>query len=277
MREEMLEGKGGVRIFLRSWQPPGEPRGVVVLVHGFKSHGGQYTWVAEQLAQTGLAVYAPDLRGRGRSEGQRFFIEQFDDYVSDVAMTVELARERQPDLPLFLLGHSAGGVVSCAYTLEHQDDLAGLICESFAYAVPAPDFALKLIKAISRVVPHAPVFKLKNKDFTRDPGALATLDADPLIANEIEPAQTVAELARADEHLEREFPRITLPLLILHGTGDRATEPNGSRYFLEQARSSDKTLRLYEGHYHDLLNDVGKESVLADIRGWIGAHVPASP
>jgi alpha-beta hydrolase superfamily lysophospholipase len=117
------------------------------------------------------------------------------------------------------------------------------------------------------------VFKLKNEDFSRDPAVVAMLNADPLIANESQPSETVAELVRADELLEKSFRLITLPLLILHGTADKVTKPSGSKEFYEKAGSSDKTLKLYEGHFHDLLADVGKQQVMADIQAWIDAHL----
>jgi acylglycerol lipase len=103
----------------------------------------------------------------------------------------------------------------------------------------------------------------------------AMLD-DPLIANESQPTNTVAELARADERLKREFPLITLPVLILHGTADKVTRPGGSQFFYETAGSSDKTLKLYDGHAHDLLNDLGREGVMGDIVAWIAARLPAA-
>jgi alpha-beta hydrolase superfamily lysophospholipase len=202
-----------------------------------------------------------------------FYIESVADYVANVAAVISLAKSRDRGLPVFLLGHSAGGVVSCSYALDHQAELAGLVCESFAFKVPAPNFALAIIKGLSRIAPRLPVLRLKNEDFSRDPDAVKALNADPLIANEIQPAITVAALVRANERLKREFPTIRLPVFILHGTGDRATLASGSQLFYDTAGSKDKTLRLYEGHYHDLLNDIGKEKVMADIMVWIDKHL----
>ncbi|HKU13164.1 MAG TPA: lysophospholipase [Steroidobacteraceae bacterium] len=273
MTEASFEGVAGVRIFTREWQPADEPRGVVVISHGLNAHSGLYQWAAEQLTSNGLAVYALDHRGRGRSGGERFFVEKFADWTADLATFIDRVKAREPDLPVFLLGHSAGGVIACGYALEHQDEIAGLICEDFAYQVPAPDVALAIVRGISHVAPHARVFKLKNEDFSRDPAVVAALNADPLIANEAQPAETMAELARADEMLAKSFQRITLPLLILHGTADKVTKPSGSQEFYEKAGSSDKTLKLYEGHFHDLLADIGKERVMADIQAWIDAHL----
>jgi len=223
-----------------------------------------------------LAVYALDLRGRGKSDGERFYVEAFSDYVSDVALLVTLVKSREPGLPVFLLGHSAGGVVSCVYTLEHQAELAGFICESFAHEVPAPDFALAVLKGLSHVAPHAHVLRLKNEDFSRDPSVVQAMNDDPLIAHEVQPTQTVAEMVRADERLKRDFPLITLPVLILHGTLDKATKPSGSQAFYDRAGSADKTLKLYEGHFHDLLNDLDKAVVMADITEWILRRLPAA-
>ena len=274
-REETLESAGGLKIFVRSWRPDDQPRAVVVICHGVNSHGGQYIWPADQFVKAGCAAYALDLRGRGRSDGERFYVEDVADYVSDVAVVVKLAKSREPGLPVFLLGHSAGGVVSSVYTLENQAELAGFICESFAFQVPAPGFALAAIKGLSHVAPRLPVLKLKNEDFSRDPKWVEALNNDPLTAHEVQPAATVAALVRADERLREEFPLITLPVLIMHGTDDKATVCRGSEFFYETAGSKDKTLKLYEGHYHDLLNDIGKEGVMADIQGWIDARIPA--
>ena len=276
--EETVIGMDGNEIFIRSWHPQTypqqRPRALVVICHGVNSHSGQYGWTAGQLTANGCAVYALDLRGRGKSSGERFYVDNIEDYVSDLHTLVTLAKSREPDLPVFLLGHSAGGVVSCVYTLEHQAEIDGLICESFAFKVPAPDIALALIKGLSHVAPHLRVLRLKNEDFSRDPLAVASLNSDPLIAREVQPAKTVAALVRADERLEKEFPLITLPVFIMHGTVDRATVPQGSQFFYDTVGSSDKTLKLYEGHYHDLFNDYGKDDVMADTTAWINRHLP---
>jgi alpha-beta hydrolase superfamily lysophospholipase len=225
------------------------------------------------MTEKGFAVYALDLRGRGQSSGQRFYVERIDDYVADLAATVNLAKSRERGLPVYLLGHSAGGVVSSVYVLEHQAELAGFICESFAFRVPTLDFVLGFVKGFSRLAPNAPVLRLKNEDFSRDPEAVRKLNEDPLTHKEAQPAITVAALVRANERLEEEFHQIELPLLILHGTADKATLPAGSRFFEEEAGSRDKSLILYAGHFHDLLADIGKEQVIADIQQWIDVRL----
>jgi alpha-beta hydrolase superfamily lysophospholipase len=186
---------------------------------------------------------------------------------------IRLAKSKNPGLKVFLLGHSAGGVTAVSYTLDNQNELAGLICESFAYKVPAPDVAIKAFVWLSQFLPRLPVLKLKNKDFSRDPKRVAEMDADPLIHNESQPLKTIAALSAAGDRMHREFGTIRIPVFILHGTEDHATLPAGSQEFFAAASSKDKELKLYPGHYHDLLADVGKEEVLADVQKWIDQRI----
>jgi acylglycerol lipase len=273
--QETVEGVSGLKIFFRSWRPDGKARGAIVIVPGFNAHSGYYGWIAEQFVADGLAVYAVDLRGRGNSDGERFYVQTFEDYVRDVEAVTAIVKSREPGAPLFMLGHSAGGVVSCLYTLDHQGDLAGLICESFAHELPAPDFVLAVFKGMGHLAPHAHILHLPNERFSRDPKAVQAMNEDPLIAHETQPSQTVAAMVRADERLKRDFRLITLPVLILHGTLDKNTKPSGSQHFYDMAGSTDKTLKLYEGGFHDLLNDIDKNVVMQDIKGWINARLPA--
>lgn len=275
IKESSFEGAGGLNIFTRTWRPEGSPHGVVVIVHGFNSHSGQYLWAAEQFTSSGLAVYALDLRGRGRSAGERYYVEKIEDFIDDVDTLVSTAKSENPGLPVFLLGHSAGGVISCVYALEHQSKINGLICESFAFELPVPDLVLSFLKGLSYITPHTHVFSLNNKDFSRDAAVVESMNDDVLIKGESQPAQTAAVMITASRRLKEEFPAITLPVLILHGTEDKATKPSGSQHFYEQAGSTDKTLKLYEGHFHDLLNDIDKEVVMADIQSWIDSRIPA--
>lgn len=271
---EEITSKDGTKLYVRSWLPNGTPSAVVVLVHGLKSHSGLYEWPGSEMANAGFAVYALDLRGHGKSAGERLYAANMGAYVEDVHAAVNLAASRHSQ-PIFMLGHSAGGVIACEFALVAQHELAGLICESFALEVPASKATLSLLKGIARIVPHLGVFKLKDEDFSRDPAFVARIKADPLIPRQGYPAQTIAALARTDERLHTELARITIPVLVLHGTADHLTLPSGSKHFSEIAGSPDKTLMLYQGHYHDLLNDVGKEQVFGDVIAWIARHLMA--
>jgi alpha-beta hydrolase superfamily lysophospholipase len=260
----------GNKIFYRNWKPGSAAKAIIIIVHGFNSHSLYYQWVAEQLTSSNYEVFALDLRGRGNSDGERFYIQDYNDLIGDIDHLVNIATSSNPALPVFLLGHSAGGVLSSVYTLKHQDKLKGFICESFAFQIPAPDFVLAVLKGISHLAPHAHVLKLKNEDFSRDTTVVEAMNNDPLIAHEVQPTRTIQQLVLADELLKGEMRSVKLPLLILHGTMDKATKASGSQYFYENAGSKDKTIKLYEGHFHDLLNDIDKEIVMGDILKWLG-------
>jgi len=273
MIESAFQGVGGLKIATRSWQPAARPKAVIVLIHGFNAHSGYMEWAGEQFAASGLAAYALDLRGRGKSEGERFYVENFSDYLADVHTLVSRARSENPGLPIYVLGHSAGGVIASSYVYEHQDEIAGLVCESFAFDVGLPHLVQLALQGVSHLAPHLHVFSLNNADFSRDPKAVARMNNDPLIAKESQPAETASEMLKAAERLKSNMPKFTVPVLIIHGTADKATRPAGSQYFHDHAGSSDKTLRLYEGHFHDLLNDVGREQVMADVMAWLEARL----
>jgi alpha-beta hydrolase superfamily lysophospholipase len=274
MNESSFEGVGGLKIATRSWKPEGSPRAIMILVHGFNAHSGYMVWPGAQFSASGFATYALDLRGRGNSEGERFYVEELSDYLGDVDKLVEMARAEHPGLPVYVLGHSAGGVISSNYVFEHQDKIAGLICESFAFDVGLPHLVQLALEGIGYLLPHVHVFSLNNADFSRDPAHVERMNNDPLIAKESQPAETARVLLLAADALKERMPDFKVPLLIIHGTEDKATRPAGSQYFYDNAGSSDKTLKLYEGHYHDLLADIDKEIVMGDILAWLEARIP---
>jgi len=274
MKESSFEGVGGLQIATRSWDPQGSPRAIMILVHGFNAHSGYMVWPGEQFASNGFATYALDLRGRGKSEGERFYVEELSDYLGDIDKLADIARAENPGLPVYMLGHSAGGVIASSYVYEHQDAIAGLICENFAFDVGLPHLVQLALEGVGKLLPHVHVFSLNNADFSRDPEHVERMNNDPLIHKESQPAETARVILLAAEALKEHMPTFTVPVFIIHGTEDHAARPAGSQYFYEHAGSADKTLKLYEGHYHDLLSDIDKEIVMADILAWLDARVP---
>ena len=245
--DEGVFDSDGLRIHFRAWHPSATPRAVVVIVPGFNSHSAYYAWAAEQLVADRFAVYALDLRGRGHSDGERFYVDTFDDYVADVTRFVALVKSKEPAVPVFLLGHSAGGVVACLFAIDHQAELAGLICESFAYQVPGAGLCARRVQGTEPRRPaRAHPASQERRLLARSAGGGG--DGRRSAHRARDPADpTLAAMVRADERLKEDFPRITLPVLILHGTADKATKPSGSQFFYDSAGSSDKTLKLYDG------------------------------
>ena len=274
MNESSFEGVGGLKIATRSWKPEGSARAVMILVHGLNAHSGYMVWPGEQFSANEFATYALDHRGRGKSEGERFYVEQLSDYLDDLHTLVGIARSENPGLPVYMLGHSAGGVIATSYVYEHQDEIAGLICHSFAFDVGLPHLVQLALEGIGKLLPHVHVFSLNNADFSRDPAHVERMNSDPLIHKESQPAETARVLLLASDALKEHMPNFKVPVFIIHGTADKATRPAGSQYFYDHTGSTDKTLKLYEGHYHDLLADLDKEIVMNDILAWLDERVP---
>ena len=271
--EELIESTGAHRLLVRTWQPARDARASLAIVHGFHSHSGYYERCAGVLARAGIATFALDLRGRGRSSGTRCFIGRFGEYVDDIDALVATIRTRAPGLPLFILGHGAGGVVACLHALANPRTLAGLICESVALDMPTSAAEVQLLKALAFVAPRLPVLRLRSSQFSRDEQAVERMNGDPLVRRERQPARTVVELHRASSRLRASLEDITLPLLILHGSADSVALPSGSEFFHEHAGSRDKTLQIFEGYYHDLINDRGHQHVVDRIYEWIAARL----
>ncbi|MFE8603551.1 alpha/beta hydrolase [Archangium violaceum] len=274
---ELLEGARGTHLFQQWWRPEGQPpRAVVVVVHGLKDHGSRYEELARRLVAKNFAVYAMDLRGHAHSEGPRVDVGTFDDYIEDLGAVLERVREREPGLPVFLFGHSMGGMIVTRYTLEHSAQLAGLITHAPALKVDAPGIQVASVKFISALSPNAGLFQPNLDDYSRDPQVVSATKADPLIYQSAAPVHTASELLRAIERTDARMEDITLPVLILHGTADKLTSAEGSKELYRRARSTDKTLKLYPGLFHDLVHEPEKETVLTDITAWLEARAPGA-
>jgi alpha-beta hydrolase superfamily lysophospholipase len=256
-------------IFYRHWNPSRNRKGIVIIVHGFNSHSAYYQDFALQLTENNFEVYAIDLRGRGLSDGERYYIGDYRDVLDDINLLANIAKAIDPAIPVFLLGHCAGGVFSSVYALLYEGKLQGLIAESFALQVPASALALATLKFFGYIVPYLRLFRIKNLYFSRDRDFVTGLEKDAFLMGERQPARTMQQLLFASALLKRDMHKIKLPLLILHGTADKATRPEGSEYFMEHAGSADKQLKLYEGYYHDLLHDKNNMIVSNDIITWL--------
>jgi acylglycerol lipase len=268
-----LAGAGGLGIFWQSWRPADTPRLVVVLVHGASEHSGRYAHVAQALGADGIAVYALDHRGHGRSEGPRAVLDRMGHAVADVDQLVLQAAKENPGLPVFVLGHSMGGTVAVSYCLRHQDRLRGLILSgplAALEAAPAPMLALG--RLLSALTPRLGLVGIDANLVSRDPAVVRDYVADPLNYHGRLPARTVAELAAAVGRFPDAVGAITIPTLILYGTEDRLAPPAGSEMLLARIGAEDRHATAYPGLFHEILNEPERDEVLADIRRWLGTH-----
>jgi alpha-beta hydrolase superfamily lysophospholipase len=271
-----FQGERGLEIYWQAWLPDGEPRAVVVLAHGASEHSGRYEWTGDQLTARGYAVYALDHRGHGQSEGGRAVIDRMSHAVEDLHTLVERAGAAHPGRPLVLLGHSMGGAVALSYTIEHEDALDALVLSApLAALEAAPPVARIAGRVLSVVAPSLGVVAIDATAVSRDPQVVADYEADALNYHGKLPARTVSELARAIDGYPEAVTHFKLPMLVLHGTADRLTPIAGSEMVVERAASDDKTLKRYDGLFHEILNEPERQHVLDDIAGWLDARFPA--
>lgn len=273
----LFEGKGGIQLYQQWWRPVGTPpKAVVVVIHGLKDHSSRYGELAGRLVAHGFAVHAMDLRGHARSEGARVDVGSFDDYVEDLTAFIQRVKAREPGKPVFLFGHSMGGAVVALYTLAHPEQLAGLITHGAALKLDVGGVKATSIKFLSAIDPHGGFFQLDLNDFSRDPEVVRAAKEDPFIYQPPAPVHTATELLAATHRIQQHMEEFTLPLLILHGSEDKLTAHEGSEELYLRAKSTDKTLKIYPGLYHDLVHEPEKEQVFNDILRWLDAHAPAA-
>lgn len=268
-----LEGTKGVALAWQAWLPDDDPKAVVILSHGLAEHSGRYAHVAACLVRHGYGVYALDHRGHGRSQGRRAQIDRMAYVVEDLHTFVGLVRSEQPAKPQFLLGHSVGGAVAVNYALEHPDELAGLVLSAPAVVIEnAPAVQVRVGKILSAIAPGFPLLALDGTAVSRDTAVVHAYDTDPLNYRGKIPVRTLAELVDTAEQVPDRLGDLRLPILLLQGTADRLVPLSASRLVHDRVSSPDRTLRLYEGLYHEVFNEPERDQVLADLCDWLERH-----
>jgi alpha-beta hydrolase superfamily lysophospholipase len=265
---ETFAASDGTQLLARHWSATADNQyGVVVVMHGLKDHSARYTNFATTLARGGFAVYAFDLRGHGRSAGPRVAPAAWTDYVDDLDKFLSWVEQREPGKPVFLFGHSMGGAIAARVAELHP--VAGLVLSGPALAIDAAPLLIAATRMSGFVTPRFPALDLDNRDFSSDPAGAGAMDHDELISQPAAPASTAAGLVEGIHTIWRDVDRLTMPLLVLHGSADRLTAPAGSRMLVERAPSKQKILKIYEGFYHDLVHEPNGQSVAEDVVLWL--------
>ncbi|MBA3259141.1 MAG: alpha/beta hydrolase [Gemmatimonadales bacterium] len=272
--EGRFTGYGGASLFRQVWRPAAPARGVLVNLHGLGDHSGLYPALVEHFTAGGFAVHAPDLRGNGRSPGQRAYVARWDVFREDLHRFLQVVRNEEAGLPLFLLGNSLGGLIVLEYALHHPERIRGVIAASPPLGrLGIPASLLLLGRLMSRVLPR---FALRTGmdlgGLARDPIVARTVLADPLF-HRWGTARLSTEVAAAIARVQAAAPRFPLPVLVLHGAADRMVLPDGSREFIAAVGHPDRQLLEYPEAYHVLFADLGRERVLTDVERWIVARL----
>ncbi|MBD2444237.1 lysophospholipase [Dolichospermum sp. FACHB-1091] len=275
-QEGKFSGVGGLDLYYQSWHPGGEVRGILAIVHGLGGHSGLYKTIVEHLLPREYAVYALDLRGHGRSSGQRGYINTWAEFRDDLQAFLKLIQQQQPGYPIFLLGHSLGGVIALDYTLHYVKDqsiLAGVIGFSPSIGqVGVPLSRVVLGKLFSRVWPR---FSLHiGLDFSAGSRNQKILDSytQDKLRHTLATARLSTEFFATVDWIHTHAEKWQVPLLILHGGADRIALPAGSQMFYEKVNYPDKLRIEYPGAYHNLHDDINYFEVITDLVDWMNKH-----
>ncbi len=273
--ERSFDGVAGVRIVYDVWEPETDPRGVVVLCHGYAEHARRYDHVAQRFGEAGLVLYALDLRGHGRSGGKRVYLRNISEYTEDFHTLVGIAAAEYPELKRIVLGHSMGGGVVFAYGVEHPDDYAAMVLSG--PAVDAQDgvspVMMVLAKTLGSIAPGLPVENLPADAVSRDPAVVAAYESDPLVHHGRLPAGIAKALIGVGETMPARAAAITAPLLVVHGEQDKLIPVKGSRHLMECVGSEDAELTVYPKLYHEVFNEPEQNEVLDHVVSWIEARL----
>ena len=283
--------RDGTRLFERTWRPETAPTAAVLIIHGYAEHSGRYDWTARQLVTRGYAVFAFDLRGHGRSDGDRVFIRSMNEYLDDVDAAFDRVREQAPGLPVFLLGHSMGGGVLALFACDRiacdriagdrvprgdeRAHVRGLIFSGAVLPAKGTTGGIlpRIMLLLARLFPKLRLRALAAEAVSRDPAVVADYDSDPLNYRGKMPLGLIGAMIRGGRYVEKHMAEIPPPLLILHGSADQLVTTEGSQRLYDTAAALDKTLKIYEGLYHEILNEPEKDLVIEDVGNWLDRHV----
>lgn len=274
--EGHYEGSDGRKLFYR-FLVPARPAGTVLLLHGYAEHSGRHEWVVERLAEAGLAVHAPDHRGFGRnaSPGALAYLQDLEAVIRDIGSLAAQARRVLPDAPLFVLGHSMGGMLALLFALRHPQGLAGEVTTGAAVEIPEyiSPLLLRLSGLMNRLLPRMPAQPFDFRQVSRDPQVIQAMEQDPLYYRGKIRARTGYQQLLGIREVLSGLPRLRLPLLLLHGGEDRTISPKASEAVYQGSSGPDKTLKVFPGLRHEILNEPEKEQVLAVILDWLRRHL----
>ncbi len=261
-------------IFYQSWIPA-DAAATVIVVHGYAEHSGRYAHVAKALNGHGYAVWALDHRGHGRSEGPRASVKRFEHFVADLTTFVGLVQGQTVAGPLFILGHSMGGLISTLYSFDHQDQLAGLVLTGPAMKIDAgvSPVLLALSVVLGAVAPELPVGPFDPGGVSRDPAVVAAYTSDKLNYTAGVKARMGRQFVLGTRGVLGRAPGLKLPILVIQGEADRLVSPAGTYAAFEAFGSADKTLKKYPGLFHEVLNEPEQDEIIALIGEWLDVRM----
>ena len=258
-------------IFFQLWQPETETELVLVIIHGIGEHSSRYHHIAEKFTKNKIKVFSIDLPGHGNSSGKRAYIKSYDFFIEIIDSQVKYIKSEHPDIPVIILGHSMGGSLAVYYALKMQPDVNGFILSSPALH-SNPDIKpilLKLSGFVSTLLPWLPILQLDSQYISHDQNIVTNYNSDPLVYHGKLPARTCSEINKSIKFNQSNAEQFEYPVFIIHGSGDKLTDCQGSQQFYDNISSLDKNIKIYDGLYHELMNEFEKNEIIDDLLNWV--------
>jgi len=273
--EGWFKGVKDLNLYYQCWLPDKRPKAILLVAHGLAEYSGRYMNLVNHFVPKGYAIYSHDYQGHGKSEGLRCYVDRFSDYLIDLKTFFDMVHAEHGDTRIFLVGHSMGGTIATVYAAQHQDELAGLMVSgaSLTASTSVSPVLMAAAGIFSVLSPKMGTTVLDASAISQDKAVVDAYVNDPLVYRGKVRARLGAELIKTWKKLPSLMPDIKLPILIMHGTADRLSDPEGSRLLYERVSSTDKTLKLYEGFYHEIMNEPGREQVFEDMETWLSKHL----
>ena len=268
--EEMVPVSGNIELFMIN-NPVDTPKAVIIIVHGICEHSGRYEHVASHFNNRSYSVYRFDNRGHGRSGGDKGYLDDFQLYIDDTGTIVEKAIKENPGKPVFMLGHSMGGFITACYGIQNPNKLKGQVLSG------APTILLPAVEPLKdfdyKAQARSPIHNNLTKDISRDPTVVDAYEKDPLNLKEFTFMLMGETFIRGMKWLIENTASYSCPCLILHGGDDKIVPADSSRSFHDKISSNDKKLKIYDGLYHEIMNEPEKEIVFEEIHKWLEKHI----
>jgi alpha-beta hydrolase superfamily lysophospholipase len=258
-------------IYTQNWLPDNPAKAVLLIIHGLNEHSGRYDHFSNFFVNEGFAVYSMDLIGHGKSDGTRSYVKDFNNYLDDIILYLEKIKQLQPESPIFLIGHSMGGLISALILIDHPDQFAGAVLSGSVVQVPddVSSLFITLGKFVSFILPKLGLLKIDLSGLSRNPDVVQAYKDDPLVNSGKFTARVSAEMTKSFDRVAGEGSRIKDPVLILHGGSDRIVNPACSHFLYALVSSEIKKIIIYDDFYHEIYNAPGHEQVYQDVSSWI--------
>ncbi len=268
--ENYLTVRDGIELFYRK-DIIESPKGIVIINHGFAEHLGRYNYITEMLNLNGYSVYRYDLRGHGRTKSVKGHIDSYEDFILDCNEIVELAIKENDNLPIFMLGHSMGGFITCLYGLKYSDKLKGQIFSGAAVdTLPkAKGYRSYLYEILNLFAKNIRIKNPITNDICRVENVVTEYKGDSLVLKDATLNFYVQFLVKGRKYINKNIREYRYPCFIVHGGADRIVPKEVAYYFYNNISSSDKEIKIYDELYHEILNENEKDQVIGDIISWL--------